>query len=171
MTFQRFLRSPIIAGAAAVAVVAVLAVGQTALAQAPNDPGQESGLQKKADPKKEDQPNADRAAAQPRRADAKASAPKTQRPRLGKAIQGPPSPKEKMGDQGAKSARPLPQAPRRSPAPKPTVVLKPGEIPAIVFDTPVWDFGRIRAGFEVTHEFWFTNTGTGPLEILRVKPG
>ena len=168
MTFQRFLRSPIIAGAAAVAVVAVLAVGQTALAQAPNDPGQKSGLQKKADPKKEDQPNADRAAAQPQRADSKASARRTQQPRPGKAIQGPPSPKAKKG---ARGAQPRPRAPRRGTTPKPTVVLKPGEIPAIVFDTPVWDFGRIRAGFEVKHEFWFTNTGTGPLEILRVKPG
>jgi hypothetical protein len=55
--------------------------------------------------------------------------------------------------------------------PEPTVVLKPGEMPAIKFDTPVYDFGRVRAGPDVVHDFWFTNTGTGPLEILKVRPG
>jgi hypothetical protein len=55
--------------------------------------------------------------------------------------------------------------------PKPTVVLKPGEVPAIKFDNRVHEFGRKRAGEEVRHEFVFTNTGTGPLEITSVKPG
>lgn len=55
--------------------------------------------------------------------------------------------------------------------PAPTVVLKPGEAPAIQFDMMEYDFGRIRAGGDVIHDFWFTNTGTGPLELLRVKPG
>ena len=55
-------------------------------------------------------------------------------------------------------------------APKPTVQLKPGEVPAIEFDTPIYDFGRVRAGLEINHDFWFTNTGNGPLEILQVKP-
>lgn len=54
--------------------------------------------------------------------------------------------------------------------PEPTVVLKPGEVPAIKFDEPNYDFGRIRAGEDVVHTYWFTNTGNGPLEILRVKP-
>ncbi|MCB9858276.1 MAG: DUF1573 domain-containing protein [Phycisphaerales bacterium] len=54
--------------------------------------------------------------------------------------------------------------------PEPTVVLKPGEVPAIKFDEPNYDFGRIRAGEDVTHTYYFTNTGNGPLEILRVKP-
>jgi hypothetical protein len=54
--------------------------------------------------------------------------------------------------------------------PSPTVVLKPGEVPDVKFDTPTYDFGRIRAGQPVLHDFWFTNTGTGPLEIVRVKP-
>lgn len=58
----------------------------------------------------------------------------------------------------------------RAALPKPTVVLKDGEVPNIKFDTPVYDFGRVRAGQPVKHDFWFTNTGTGPLEILRVKP-
>ncbi len=56
------------------------------------------------------------------------------------------------------------------PPPKPTVELKPGEVPAIEFDTPEYDFGRVRSGTEVRHDFWFTNKGTGPLEILDAKP-
>ncbi len=52
----------------------------------------------------------------------------------------------------------------------PTVVLKPGEVPAIKFDTPTFNFGRVRSGTDVTHDFWFTNTGTGPLELLAVRP-
>jgi len=54
--------------------------------------------------------------------------------------------------------------------PQPTVVLKPGETPGIAFKEPVYDFGRVRSGTDVTHDFVFTNTGTGPLEILLVKP-
>ncbi len=72
--------------------------------------------------------------------------------------------------------RPMPQNNKPQPhaaasdIPAPTVTLKPGEVPAIKFDTPVYDFGRVRAGQDVTHDFWFTNTGTGPLELLRVRP-
>ena len=58
----------------------------------------------------------------------------------------------------------------RNAAPTPTVVLKAGEVPNISFDTPNYNFGRVRAGQPIKHDFWFTNTGTGPLEILRVKP-
>ncbi|MFH1417534.1 MAG: DUF1573 domain-containing protein [Planctomycetota bacterium] len=54
--------------------------------------------------------------------------------------------------------------------PKPAIVLKPGETPAIEFDAPVFDFGRHSDDSEVKHEFKFTNTGTGPLEILKVQP-
>ncbi len=54
--------------------------------------------------------------------------------------------------------------------PAPTVVLKEGEVPGVKFDTPTYQFGRIRSGEDVVHDFWFTNTGTGPLEILKVKP-
>lgn len=63
--------------------------------------------------------------------------------------------------------------PRKAGAqlPRPTIVLKPGEVPAVEFDTPTYNFGRIRAGTDIRHDFWFTNTGTGPLEILAVKPG
>lgn len=56
-----------------------------------------------------------------------------------------------------------------APPPQPTVQLKPGEVPAIEFDTPEYDFGRVRAGSEIRHDFWFTNIGTGPLEILDAK--
>lgn len=55
--------------------------------------------------------------------------------------------------------------------PEPTVTLKPGEVPGIKFDIDTYDFGRIQAGGDVIHDFWFTNTGNGALEILRVKPG
>lgn len=67
-----------------------------------------------------------------------------------------------------------PAAPKTAKAapttPQPTVQLKPGEVPAIRFDTPTYDFGSTRAGPDIQHEFWFTNTGNGPLEILSVKP-
>ena len=62
------------------------------------------------------------------------------------------------------------QSKGRAVTPKPTVILKAGEVPNISFDTPSYDFGRVRAGQPIKHDFWFTNTGTGPLEILRVKP-
>jgi hypothetical protein len=55
--------------------------------------------------------------------------------------------------------------------PTATVTLKPGEVPGIKFDTPIYDFGHIRAGSDVEHDYWFTNTGSGPLEILAVRPG
>jgi len=54
--------------------------------------------------------------------------------------------------------------------PAPTVVLKPGEVPKIEFDNPNYNIGRIPAGGEIIHDFWFTNTGTGPLEIVMFKP-
>ena len=54
--------------------------------------------------------------------------------------------------------------------PKPTVVLKPGEAPKATFESPELDFGRVRGGAVITHDFRFTNTGTGPLEIVAVRP-
>ncbi len=69
--------------------------------------------------------------------------------------------------------RKAPAAGRRRPGgiPKPTVVLKPGEVPAIKLIDPVYEFGRVRSGEKITHTFTFKNTGNGPLEILKVKPG
>jgi hypothetical protein len=61
--------------------------------------------------------------------------------------------------------------PAQSGIPEPTVVLKPGEVPGILFKQPTYDFGRTRSGTQVTHDFEFTNTGNGPLEVLQVKPG
>ncbi len=69
---------------------------------------------------------------------------------------------------GASSAQPTATVPRAIPAP--TVVLKDGQVPGIEFDTPKFVFGRVMAGTVVTHDFWFTNTGNGPLEILAVRP-
>lgn len=68
-------------------------------------------------------------------------------------------------------AKPLPAYNPPPPTPpKGTVVLKPGEVPVIEFDTPVYDFGRVKAGGDIVHDFWFTNTGNGPLEIIQVQP-
>jgi hypothetical protein len=88
-------------------------------------------------------------------------------------FQGPPRPGSsgiKVEPAGTRTKAPEGKAKGRA-VPQPTVVLKPGEVPAIKFDVPVYDFGRVRAGEDVIHDFWFTNTGTGPLEILTVKPG
>ncbi len=70
---------------------------------------------------------------------------------------------------------PPPSVPKAGPIPgKPqpiaTVQLKPGEVPQIKFDEPIFEFGRVPSGKDVLHDYWFTNTGTGPLEILLVKP-
>ncbi|MBX3394750.1 MAG: DUF1573 domain-containing protein [Phycisphaerae bacterium] len=55
--------------------------------------------------------------------------------------------------------------------PKPTVVLKPGETPKPQFEDAAYSYGTVRAGTVIEHEFKFKNTGTGPLEILAVRPG
>jgi len=70
-----------------------------------------------------------------------------------------------------KKAPPRTKLRKSSAIPKPSVVLHPGEIPIIKFDSAVFDFGRVRAGARVKHDFVFANTGTGALEILRAKPG
>jgi hypothetical protein len=83
------------------------------------------------------------------------------KPAQGKPQMGPPNPAEEA--RGG-------TAPAQPAIPAPTVQLKPGEVPGIKFDVPEYDFGQVAAGQEVSHEFWFTNTGNGPLEILTVKP-
>jgi len=66
----------------------------------------------------------------------------------------------------------LEKRPKSGPAiPEPTVVLRPGEVPIIKFESSVFDFGRVRAGTPVQHDFVFTNTGNGTLEILKAKAG
>lgn len=52
----------------------------------------------------------------------------------------------------------------------PAQTFKPGEEPQIVFDAPVFDFGKIMAGEPVRHDFFFTNRGKSTLEILAVRP-
>ncbi|MEK6643993.1 MAG: DUF1573 domain-containing protein [Planctomycetota bacterium] len=68
------------------------------------------------------------------------------------------------------TAKPGQPAAGAQPAPQGTVQLKPGEIPKIEFDTPTYDFGKMRTGKDVEHDFWFHNSGNGPLEIIQVKP-
>lgn len=65
----------------------------------------------------------------------------------------------------------LGKMPGKDAIPEPTVVLHAGEVPSIKFDSPVFDFGRVRAGTPVQHDFIFTNTGNGTLEILKAKAG
>lgn len=65
---------------------------------------------------------------------------------------------------------PSPVQPGQPNVPQATVQLKPGELPKIEFDTPIYDFGKMRTGKDVEHDFWFHNPGNGPLEILQVKP-
>jgi|GEM_PF-503612 hypothetical protein len=43
-------------------------------------------------------------------------------------------------------------------------------ITTIVFDQDVFDFGKIKSGEVVKHEFTFTNTGKHPVVIENVKP-
>ena len=84
-------------------------------------------------------------------------------PPSAKPIVGPPDPSKPQAEQaGAGHAQPE--------IPKPTVELKPGEVPAIKFDVPDYSFGRVSAGQVVLHDFWYMNTGNGPLEILSIKP-
>ncbi|MBN2560714.1 MAG: DUF1573 domain-containing protein [Phycisphaerae bacterium] len=97
-------------------------------------------------------------------------------PKQDDEVMGPPQPPPRRPGRF-----PQPREVRRQPVaaptkksrgvPEPTVVLGPGEVPGIKFDTPTYDFGRIRGGPDVIHDYWFTNTGTGPLEILKVSPG
>ncbi len=108
----------------------------------------------------------------PRAIDNADGAPATPAP----AVQVPPP----ASAQPAQAVQPQPPAsapasqaakPGQPQGPQPTVVLKPGEVPGIAFKEPTYDFGRVRSGTDVTHDFVFTNTGNGPLEILQVKPG
>lgn len=46
-----------------------------------------------------------------------------------------------------------------------------GTGPRIKFDSVDYNFGRVRAGTKVKHDFVFTNTGDATLEITGVMPG
>lgn len=47
-------------------------------------------------------------------------------------------------------------------------LLAQAKVPRVVFKEKEWDFGRIKQGEVVTHEFIFRNEGTAPLKITRV---
>jgi hypothetical protein len=68
----------------------------------------------------------------------------------------------------------------QSPAPPPPA---PGGVPAttaapapttaagqIQFETPVYDFGKVKSGDPVKYTYVFTNTGCGTLEVTHVQP-
>jgi hypothetical protein len=92
----------------------------------------------------------------------------------GAAAQDKPSPARAPHARRARAAASAPASRAAKPSqiqvPQPTVVLNPGEAPAVAFKEAAYDFGRALSGTEITHDFEFTNTGNGPLEILRVKP-
>ncbi len=44
------------------------------------------------------------------------------------------------------------------------------DLPAITFDEPNFNFGKIAIGEKVSHVFHFTNTGKSPLLIKEVNP-
>jgi hypothetical protein len=60
-------------------------------------------------------------------------------------------------------------APSAAPAAAPTAPAPAG--PKLQFATPVFDFGKTRAGDPVKHVFYFTNTGDATLELSNVRPG
>jgi hypothetical protein len=85
------------------------------------------------------------------------------------------------------AAAPLPFTPPASPAPAaaaPVTPVAPVSAPVlataatngakgahIVFETPVYEFGRAKSGDPIKHTFIFTNTGDQVLEIKNVRPG
>lgn len=143
-------RSLLLLGVAA--AVVIWASAGVATAQDNSAPAKQDAKAQEATKAKQDAASAKPAAAQVKR------------------INQPPSFKS-IKNQPARPAKSGPQAKVRAASPpKATVVLKAGELPNIKFDTPNYNFGRVRAGQPIKHDFWFTNTGTGPLEILRVKP-
>jgi hypothetical protein len=116
------------------------------------------------------------APARPAKAQPAPAQPATAQPAVQQPVVGPPAPASTLlqgkpisvTDLKKVGGRPMPTT--MPGIPEPTVQLKPGEVPGVSFDTPTYDFGRIPAGDEVAHDFWFTNTGNGPLEIISAKP-
>jgi hypothetical protein len=47
-------------------------------------------------------------------------------------------------------------------------LLAQAEAPRVVFEGKLWDFGKIKQGEAVSHEFIFRNEGNAPLRISRV---
>jgi len=59
---------------------------------------------------------------------------------------------------------------RNPKIPAPTVQLEEGQVPEITFEEKVFKFTQAEPGKPIFHDYIFTNTGTGPLEILLIKP-
>ncbi len=66
----------------------------------------------------------------------------------------------------------------RSDGPNSTLIRNPtsanlpvdtSELARIVFEEPTYDFGEVREGTVVEHEFYFKNTGRVPLSILNAR--
>ena len=53
----------------------------------------------------------------------------------------------------------------------PAPVEKPAGVPKIVFESLAHDFGTVQLNKPLTHNFVFTNQGTAPLLIEKVKAG
>lgn len=143
-----------IAVATAFAIAASVATGQ-ARAQTPPKKTtiKDAAAQQEKDAEKKDEPTKE-APSTPADVKSKPAKPTTQMRAPGKPGKIAPRPAKRSGLE----------------VPEPTVTLKPGEVPAAKFDEPNYDFGRVRSGEDVKHTYYVTNTGTGPLEILRVKP-
>jgi len=45
------------------------------------------------------------------------------------------------------------------------------EIPKLALKEREFDFGKVKEGSRITHEFIIQNKGTAPLEIKKVSPG
>jgi len=68
-------------------------------------------------------------------------------------------------------AEPVPLAPSTATTPAPVVPASISAIgPKIAFETPVYDFGRVKSGELVKHTFIFTNIGDEMLIITNVQP-
>ena len=68
------------------------------------------------------------------------------------------------------SAQQAPAPASTPPAPAPVPVTIGAVGPKIAFETPVYDFGKVKSGDLVKHTFTFTNTGDELLILTNVQP-
>ncbi len=73
-----------------------------------------------------------------------------------------------LGANLLRADQPAPPVPALAPT---AVAPAPAGGAKIQFETPVYDFGKMRSGEPVKHTFIFTNIGTQTLEIKAVRPG
>src|SRR4051794_25670922 len=82
------------------------------------------------------------------------------------------------------AAAPIPFTPPKLPAVTPITPVSPvsepvlvttttngAKGPHVVFETPIYEFGKAKSGDPIKHTFIFTNTGDQVLEIKNVRPG